>query len=269
MLCHTTRLYAERTDDPNPDGEPWLPGRGRWETGDRISASLVYASMVPDKRGGDHIPLYSLSLGGLVLSPEHKCAAYVPYTDPPNSLKTRLSSLLRVWPRTRRCHAYINAGGLVVQNAQACCCCYAAAALSFEVERATCACVLDVCARGAAAISAATPATWAAWLACATRAVPHAPPRAQSLLAAPAACRAAPRGSTSRRGATLRSSSIGPFTARTHQPAWRTACGSGTTWPARTRFTSTRCGMTANFVSAACRPMLSAVPALLLVSLSG
>ena len=54
-------------DDPDPDGEPWIPGRGRWDTGDRISASLVYYRMVPDP--GYNIPIYSFDLAGLILSP--------------------------------------------------------------------------------------------------------------------------------------------------------------------------------------------------------
>eukprot|EP00966_Prymnesium_polylepis_P223957 5181323-Prymnesium_polylepis.1 len=54
-------------DDPDPDGEPWIPGKGRWDTGDRISASLVYYRMVPDP--GFNIPIYSFDLAGLILSP--------------------------------------------------------------------------------------------------------------------------------------------------------------------------------------------------------
>ena len=54
-------------DDPNPEGVPWIPGVGRQDTGDRISAALVYANMEPDPRG--NIPIYSFDLGGFVLSP--------------------------------------------------------------------------------------------------------------------------------------------------------------------------------------------------------
>ena len=50
-------------------GEPWLPGSGRWDTGDRISAALVHGGMQPDDRG--NLPVYSLDLGGLILSPQH------------------------------------------------------------------------------------------------------------------------------------------------------------------------------------------------------
>lgn len=55
-------------DDPNPNGEPWRPGAGRWDVSDRISASLVYASMARDKAG--NLPLYSFDLGGIILSSE-------------------------------------------------------------------------------------------------------------------------------------------------------------------------------------------------------
>jgi len=54
-------------DDPDPDGQAWIPGRGRSDTGDRISASLVYYDMVPDP--GFNIPIYSFDLAGLILSP--------------------------------------------------------------------------------------------------------------------------------------------------------------------------------------------------------
>ena len=54
-------------DDPNPRNTPWLPGSGRHDTGDRISAAIVNAGMKPDPAG--NIPLYSFSLAGLVLSP--------------------------------------------------------------------------------------------------------------------------------------------------------------------------------------------------------
>ena len=59
-------------DDPNPRGEPWLPGVGRPETGDRISATLVNAQMQPEPPPLEkRIPMYSASLGGFVMSPEH------------------------------------------------------------------------------------------------------------------------------------------------------------------------------------------------------
>jgi len=54
-------------DDPNPDGEPWIPGKGKWDTGDRISASLVNKNMQPEPNG--NIPVYSYSLAGIILNP--------------------------------------------------------------------------------------------------------------------------------------------------------------------------------------------------------
>ncbi|KAL1523876.1 hypothetical protein AB1Y20_018795 [Prymnesium parvum] len=57
-------------DDPNPAGFPWIPGMGRHDTGDRISAALVFADMVPEP-GANSIPIYSFDLAGIVLSPFH------------------------------------------------------------------------------------------------------------------------------------------------------------------------------------------------------
>eukprot|EP00966_Prymnesium_polylepis_P073558 1707463-Prymnesium_polylepis.1 len=54
-------------DDPNPDGQPWLPGTGRWDTGDRISAALVHGGMTPDE--GGNLPIYSFDLAGIILNP--------------------------------------------------------------------------------------------------------------------------------------------------------------------------------------------------------
>jgi len=54
-------------DDTNAAGQPWIPGMGRYDTGDRISASLVYYGMVEDP--GTNIPIYSFDLAGLILSP--------------------------------------------------------------------------------------------------------------------------------------------------------------------------------------------------------
>lgn len=67
-------------DDDNPSGRPWQPGAGTWirpdgqrvssaDRGDRISAALINAQMTPEIFGS--APIYSLSLAGLVLSPQH------------------------------------------------------------------------------------------------------------------------------------------------------------------------------------------------------
>ena len=56
-------------DDENPNHEPWNLGIARSNTGDRISAALVNAQMQPDPSG--NIPIYSFSLAGIVLNPEH------------------------------------------------------------------------------------------------------------------------------------------------------------------------------------------------------
>lgn len=56
-------------EDPNPDGEPWVPGVGRWDTGDRISAAMVYKNMVKDP--GGHISVYSWDLAGYILNPDY------------------------------------------------------------------------------------------------------------------------------------------------------------------------------------------------------
>ena len=59
-------------DDPNPDGQPWLPGEGRSQTGDRLSATLVNAHMQPEPPPLDRrIPLYSASLSGFIMSPQY------------------------------------------------------------------------------------------------------------------------------------------------------------------------------------------------------
>lgn len=55
-------------DDPNPDNEPWVPGKGKWDTGDRISAALINGNMQREPNG--HIPVYSYVLAGLILAPE-------------------------------------------------------------------------------------------------------------------------------------------------------------------------------------------------------
>ncbi|KAL1510268.1 hypothetical protein AB1Y20_006590 [Prymnesium parvum] len=55
-------------DDPDPNGEPWIPGKGKWDTGDRISAALINAQMVKEPNG--QIPVYSNSLSGVILAPE-------------------------------------------------------------------------------------------------------------------------------------------------------------------------------------------------------
>ena len=64
MLVH----QFDAMDDPNPDGEPWIPGKGRWDTGDRISAALINYQMTPEPNG--QIPVYSNSLSGIILAPE-------------------------------------------------------------------------------------------------------------------------------------------------------------------------------------------------------
>ena len=56
-------------DDPDPNGQPWMPGLGRRDVSDRISAALIYGSMARDKPG--NLPLYSFDLGGIILNPEH------------------------------------------------------------------------------------------------------------------------------------------------------------------------------------------------------
>ena len=56
-----------RRDDPDPEGMPWVPGMGRSDTGDRISAALIYQRMSPDPRG--NIPIYSFDLGGVDTMP--------------------------------------------------------------------------------------------------------------------------------------------------------------------------------------------------------
>jgi hypothetical protein len=40
----------------------------RWDTGDRISASMVYANMAPTPLHGS-IPIYSFDLAGIIMSP--------------------------------------------------------------------------------------------------------------------------------------------------------------------------------------------------------
>ena len=68
MIIH----QFDALDDPDPNGAPWLLGVGRPDTGDRISANMVNAHMQPEPPPNDgRIPLYSLSLSGLVLSPKH------------------------------------------------------------------------------------------------------------------------------------------------------------------------------------------------------
>ena len=70
-------------DDPDPRGQPWVPGAGKpvhegYPSGDRVSATLVNAHMKPEPAPQAHrIPLYSLSLAGIILSPERntlKCS---------------------------------------------------------------------------------------------------------------------------------------------------------------------------------------------------
>jgi hypothetical protein len=56
-------------DDRNPANQPWDLGIARADTGDRISAALVNAQMQPDPSG--NIPIYSFSLAGIVLDPDH------------------------------------------------------------------------------------------------------------------------------------------------------------------------------------------------------
>ena len=57
----------DSVDDWDPAGRPWQVGAGKPEYGDRLSASLVYASMLKDE--GGNIPIYSFSTAGFVLSP--------------------------------------------------------------------------------------------------------------------------------------------------------------------------------------------------------
>ena len=64
-------------DDENPDKTPWVVGAGctgknRDRIGchpDRISAALINAAMTPEYSG--NVPIYSFSLGGIILSPDH------------------------------------------------------------------------------------------------------------------------------------------------------------------------------------------------------
>lgn len=66
-------------DDPNPNGRAWIPGMGRSDTGDRISAAMVYADMVPEP-GSNSIAIYSFDLAGIILSPIHnKLLCLYPY----------------------------------------------------------------------------------------------------------------------------------------------------------------------------------------------
>ena len=70
-------------DDPDPQGQPWVPGAGKpvfegYPSGDRVSATLVNARMQAEPAPqAKRIPLYSLSLAGIILSPERntlKCS---------------------------------------------------------------------------------------------------------------------------------------------------------------------------------------------------
>jgi hypothetical protein len=70
-------------DDPDPQGQPWVPGAGKpvfegYPSGDRVSATLVNAQMKAEPAPQAHrIPMYSLSLAGIILSPERntlKCS---------------------------------------------------------------------------------------------------------------------------------------------------------------------------------------------------
>ncbi len=70
-------------DDPDPQGQPWVPGAGKplsegYPSGDRVSATLVHARMQVEPAPNEgRIPLYSLSLAGIILSPERntlKCS---------------------------------------------------------------------------------------------------------------------------------------------------------------------------------------------------
>ena len=66
VLLHQFDLIS----DPDPTREPWIPGRGGGlGTRDRMSSAFIYQSMRADPSG--NIPIYSFSLGGLVLRPEH------------------------------------------------------------------------------------------------------------------------------------------------------------------------------------------------------
>ena len=64
-------------DDSNPDARPWLPGAGEWwvdgkmvpiwDRGDRISTTIINKAMTAEF--GGNVPVFSLGLGGLILSP--------------------------------------------------------------------------------------------------------------------------------------------------------------------------------------------------------
>ena len=54
-------------DDPNPDGTPWMPQRNDATS---ISAALVNKALEPEQ-DRHNVPVYSYSLAGLILDPQH------------------------------------------------------------------------------------------------------------------------------------------------------------------------------------------------------
>ena len=107
-------------DAEDPTGTPWIPGSGRlyrgtrwqsaWDWGDRISGTIVNAEMTPEF--SQNIPIYSFSLAGIILSPEHNrlLCSYAYDTDtlesvcrPRGGSETCIPGCTRPWHATEWC----------------------------------------------------------------------------------------------------------------------------------------------------------------------